>query len=303
MTGSAAGDWPTIDPLDRRLNAWRPDLADIRLQGKVTAARFVEGKPARIGLPVADLRPEPAAEAGIDHQLLLGEAVDVFDAREDWVWVQSRASNYVGWTRAEAVRTDAPEPTHRIIAPRSFLYPQADLKCPARACLSMGACIAIAGETTVRGTPYLLLADGSAIIARHARPVDQIAADYVSVAADLVATPYLWGGASAFGLDCSGLVYLAMAMCGHAVPRDSDMQAAGLGTPVDPGPQYAALARGDLVFWRGHVAIALGDGQLLHANGYTMDVVSEPVSQALDRIETLFERPIGCRRPGFGLAA
>lgn len=296
MTVKDDNRWPVIEPLDRRLKAWRTDLADARLKGSVEAAQYVEGRPARICVPVADLRAEPDPASSIDHQLLFGEQVLVFDTRDGWAWVQSCHSNYVGWTDAESVGDPGSTATHRITAPRSFVYPGPDMKLPPDNCLSMGSLVVISCETTIRGTDYLLLEDGTAIIARHAAPVNVHEADYVAVASKFLGAPYLWGGASAFGMDCSGLVYLAMAMCGHVVPRDSDMQAAGLGTPFDPGGDHASLRRGDLVFWRGHVAIVEGNGNLLHANGHTMDVISEPFEQAVERIAAMFEKPIGFRR-------
>lgn len=295
MAGS--GRFPVIDPLDRRLVAWRPDLADARLEGQVQAERFVKGEPRRVALPVADLRAEPRPDCPIDHQLLLGEPVALFEEREGWAWVQARTSGYVGWMRADGLAADAGEPTHVVCVPRTFLYPEADLKQPALACLSMRSLIAPVGSETARGTDYLLLDDGSAVVDRHVRLRDRHDTDFVSVARRFLGTPYLWGGASGLGLDCSGLIHLAMAMCGRSAPRDSDMQAAGLGAEIDPGVNHSGLRRGDLVFWRGHVAIVEGDGNLLHANGYTMDVTSEPFGQAVERIATLFEHPIGYRRP------
>ena len=290
--------FPELDPLDRRLNAFRPDLADARLKGSVEAQRFVEGEAAAIAVPVADLRSGPRREAGIEHQLLLGEAVRIFDRDDGWVWLQCPRDRYVGWTQAENIAQPPPaDPTHVVDVQRTFLYPGPDLKRPPRCALSMGSLVSPATHPETRGTAYAVMADGTAVIARHLRPVSGAGSDYVGIARRFLGTPYLWGGSSGFGIDCSGLVELAMRMAGRQVLRDSDMQAATIGEPVEPGPDYSRLQRGDLIFWRGHVAIVEGDGNLLHANGYTMDVTSEPLGQAISRIGTMFEQPIGCRRP------
>lgn len=291
------GRLPVLGPLDRRLNAFHAELADIRLSGKVAAPRFVEGVAASVFAPVCDLRREPRHDCPIDHQLLAGETVRRFDERDGWSFVQEAFSGYVGWAPSEALTLEAIAATHVVCVPRSFVYPGADLKFPSSRALSMGSRVCVTGETVTRGSRYLLLASGEALFAGHLRPLEVADSDYVAVARRFLGTPYLWGGTSGFGVDCSGLVHLAMRMCGRAVLRDSDMQAATLGEEIDPGPDLADLARGDLVFWRGHVAIVEGDGNLLHASGHVMQVVSEPLKPALDRIAGAFEPAIGFRRP------
>lgn len=280
--------------LDRRLNVFRDDLADERLRGTVDAPRFARGETAHIALPVADLRRAPSADAGIDTQLLRGDAVSVFDREGGFAWVQAARDGYVGYVAVEALGDAGSVPTHLVAAPRSFVYPDANLKLPPNAALSMGSAIAIDRMEEQRGTLYALLAGGGAMIASHLRPLDAAASDYVAVAEMLLRTPYLWGGASAFGIDCSGLVQLSMRMAGRDVPRDSDMQAAGLGKTIDP--LAAQLRRGDLVFWKGHAAILTDADTIIHANGHTMDVALEPLAAAIDRISYLYGQPTGYRR-------
>ncbi|MFB2552598.1 C40 family peptidase [Ensifer soli] len=280
--------------LDRRLNAFRPDLADRRLEGQVAAARFTEGRPACIVLPVAPLRPRPEPGAGIDTELLLGETVRLLDAADGWAWVVADGDGYVGYLPAKAVAEKAGTTTHIVTAPRTYRYAGPDLKRGHLHALSMGSRLSVTGEAETRGTAYLLLADGSAVVAGHCRRLDDAPApDYVAVAARLLETPYLWGGRSAFGIDCSGLVQLSMLMAGRAAPRDSDMQASGLGTPVARDD----LRRGDLVFWKGHVGIMEDEETLLHANGATMTVARERLDAAIARIAALYGDPTGCRRP------
>jgi cell wall-associated NlpC family hydrolase len=161
----------------------------------------------------------------------------------------------------------------------------------------MGSRVSVDGFAETRGTEYGLLASGEALIAGHLRPVGEYAGDYVDVAETLLSTPYLWGGTSAFGIDCSGLVQLSMRMTGRAVPRDTDMQASGLGEPFDPGAGMAGLQRGDLVFWKGHIAVMLDGRNIIHANGHTMMVSSEKLSDAVERIAYLYGGPTGFRRP------
>lgn len=280
--------------LDRRLHAYREDLADVTLQGQVNAARFVAGAPARIAVPVSGLRPKPDLTIGIDTELLYGEDVSVFDRADGWAWVQARADGYVGYLPESALTAAVDQPTHHVIVPRTFVYPGADLRFPVASALSMGSRITVTGEAETRGTRYFLLADGRAVVAGHCLPLGTSATDdYVAIAARFLETPYLWGGRSGFGIDCSGLVQLALQMTGRTAPRDSDMQAAGLGTEIT----REELRRGDLVFWKGHAGIMADERTLLHANGHTMTVALEDFEAAVKRIGWLYEMPTGYRRP------
>ncbi|MCG6856840.1 MAG: NlpC/P60 family protein [Salaquimonas sp.] len=279
---------PSLDPSDRRLNVAGYDKG--------------AGRAAKVVAACADLRAEPAADCPLDHQLVCGDPVAVFETREGWVLVQSGYDNYAGWTSLEALSFDTNAATHVVHVPRTFAYPGPDLKLPASRALSMGSSVTVIGETETRGATYALLDTGEALFARHLRLAGEVDSDYIAVGHKLIGTPYLWGGTTGFGVDCSGFIQLAMRMCGRAVLRDSDMQAATIGREIDPGEDLAGLERGDLVFWRGHVGIVEGDGNLLHASGYSMDVTSEPLEEAIARIERFFERPIGYRRPQAGIA-
>jgi cell wall-associated NlpC family hydrolase len=282
---------------DARLHAFRPDLADDRLRGEVAAERFVAGQPARVVAAVADIKKAPAPDAGVDTQALFGADVRVFERAAGWAWIQAESDGYVGYVVESALGMREAEPTHIVAAPRSFLYPGPDLKLPRSGELSMGSAVTVTGYAETRGTHYALLPSGEALVAGHLRRIGEAAADYVAVAEMLLYTPYLWGGVSGFGIDCSGLVQLAMRMAGRNVLRDTDMQAESIGAPVEPGPGFSGLRRGDLVFWKGHVAIMTDAENTVHANGHTMLVSRERLSDAIDRIGYLYGGPTGFRRP------
>ncbi|WP_119257348.1 NlpC/P60 family protein [Shinella zoogloeoides] len=279
---------------DRRLNAFRPDLAEEALKGTVAAGRYVTGVPARIAVPVAALRPRPDEAAGIDTQVLFGEGVRVLDRAGGWAWVKSDFDGYVGYLPETALDAAALPATHVVGVPRTFAYTGPDLRTPAAFALSIGSRLTVVGESETRGTRYFTLEGGQSVIAGHCLPVGGTAGgDYVAIAGRFLETPYLWGGRSGFGLDCSALVQLSMMMAGRSAPRDSDMQAAGLGTPV----AREELRRGDLVFWKGHVAIMEDETTIIHANGHTMSVAREPLAAAIERTAYLYQQPTGYRRP------
>lgn len=280
--------------LDPRLNAYRLDLAEAGLEGKVDAAQFVEGEKARITVSTAELRSAPNLIKGIETQLLFGEPVTVFEYSRGWSWVKSDIDSYVGYLPDRFLADPEPQPTHWVTVPRTFVYPEAELKTQPVGGLSMGSRIAVEEEADIRGTRYLVLEDGRAIVADHCRPVGEPEnMDYVSIAARFLETPYLWGGRSGFGIDCSGLVQLSMMMTGMPAPRDSDMQAERLGEEISRDQ----LKRGDLVFWTGHVGIMEDGGTILHANGYTMSVAREGFMAAIERIRPLYGEPTCFRRP------
>lgn len=280
--------------LDRRLNAFRDDLADAALEGLVEAQRFTEGEPARVAVPVAGLRPFPDLKRGIDTELLMGEQVVVFERRDGWCWVKAASDGYVGYLREEALAAEAPEPTHIVVPQRTFLYPEPELRKPHVGVLSMGSLVRVVEFVEgARQNRYAVVADGTAIYESHVRPIAVVeAADFVDVALRFLETPYLWGGRSGLGIDCSALVQLSLMMVGRSAPRDTDMQAVGLGTPID----REELRRGDLVFWPGHVAIMEDPETIVHANGHTMSVTRENFVAAIERIGWLYDRPSGYRR-------
>jgi cell wall-associated NlpC family hydrolase len=282
---------------DARLHAFRSDLADARLKGEVVADRFVAGQPARITASVADVRKAARPDAGVNTQFLFGDDILVFEDTEGWAWVQAERDGYVGYVADTMLGRRDHAPTHLVSVPRTFVYPGPDLRFPRTGQLSMGAAVTVTGAAETRGTHYAVLPSGEAVISGHLRPVGELAADYVAVAESFLGTPYLWGGASAFGIDCSGLVQLSMRMAGRNVLRDSDMQAAGLGEPIDPGPDFSGLRRGDMVFWKGHVAVMTDPEAMIHANGHTMLVSREGLKDAIARIGYLYGGPTGFRRP------
>lgn len=280
--------------LDRRLHAYRPDLAEAGLEGKVEAERFVSGTTARVCVPVVALRPQPDFARGIDTELLYGEDVTIFDRADGWCWVKAASDGYVGYLPEDAIADAATAPTHIVVPQRTFLYPEPELRKPYKSVLSMGSRVHIAGEAEARGNSYLVLDDGTAIFSKHLQPLGALdGQDYVDIAARFLETPYLWGGRSGLGIDCSGLVQLALQMTGRSAPRDTDMQAADLGEPI----KRSDVRRGDLVFWKGHVAIFEDPETIIHANGHTMTVARENFEAAVERIGWLYEQPTGYRRP------
>jgi cell wall-associated NlpC family hydrolase len=278
----------TFDP---RLTPARADLAAKHLEGKVTAARFVEGRVYEVIEPQAPLRREPRPDAPLETEALKGERVTIYDANgEGWGWGQLAADGYVGWLPDNALAPPGAAPTHKVTALRTLMFPGPSIKLPPLEAPPLGARLAIARiEDRMAVTQ-----SGAYVPAAHLAPVGEYETDFVAVAERFLGTPYLWGGKTALGLDCSGLVQVALTACGVACPRDSDMQEEVLGTAV--AADLSALRRGDLIFWKGHVAIVRGLDSLLHANAHHMAVAIEPVAQAVVRIRNAGSEITSIRR-------
>lgn len=280
------------ETLDPRLNAFRPDLADARLEGRVEAARFVEGAAHRVRIPVARLRARPDFAAGHVATLLLGEGVRVFDRADGWAWLQAETDGYVGYAPLADFGPRGNAPTHRVSALRAHVYPKPDLKAPPESWAPMGARMTLL--PTAARERFRALEQGGWVYEAHLNPVETPEPDWVAVAERFLGAPYLWGGDAVDGIDCSGLIQTAMECAGRACPRDSDMQAA-IGEAIDP---EAGLARGDLVFWKGHVGVMTDAETLLHANAWHMAVAREPLAQVRARIDETGGGAItGARRP------
>lgn len=283
---------------DPRRHAYRASLAAESLRGRVEAPRYVEGVRRQVEASSLPLRREPRFDAILDSEASFGETLTLFDESEGWAWVQLARDGYVGYLPSEGLTSAVTTPTHRVAALRTYVYASPDIKTPPLALLSLNALLSGAGEEG----RFLALQSGGFVIAEHVRKLDEPSRDFVDVALGFRGTPYLWGGRTSLGVDCSGLVQLASEAAGLSCPRDADMQANEVGRQLDwQGPD--ALARGDLVFWDGHVGIMTGAHDLVHASAYQMMVVEEPLAEARARIASSKGGEItGVRRPA-GLSA
>jgi cell wall-associated NlpC family hydrolase len=262
---------------DPRLTPARADLAAKALEGKVAAARYVEGQAYEVIEAQTPLRAEAAPDASFLTEALKGERVTIYDTNaEGWAWGQLAADGYVGWLSENALKPTGAPPTHKVTALRTLVFPGPSIKLPPIEALPLGARLTVARfEDRLAVT-----AAGAYVPAPHLAPIDHYESDFVAMAERFLGAPYLWGGKTMLGLDCSGLVQVALTACGVPCPRDSDMQEAAFCEAADiSNPQ-----RGDLMFWKGHVAIVRDRLTLIHANAFHMAVVIEPIAEAVARI-------------------
>jgi cell wall-associated NlpC family hydrolase len=260
---------------DARVTPARPDLAAAILKGKIAAERFVEGRAMQVARGVADLHATPSVDAGVQTQLLFGEHFTVYEDKDGWVWGQGTLDKYVGYARRENFELPR-SPTHRVISLSTPMQNTPDVKKGVRDILPMNAKLSVAEN----GERFVRLDNGSYVFGGHIAPLDNRTSDWVAVAEQFPGVPYVWGGKTSAGIDCSGLVQTALEAGGIKSPRDTDMMEAQLGTSI---PLDAELRRGDLIFWRGHVGLMLDSNRIIHANGYFMQVSVEPFTLVRER--------------------
>ena len=277
---------------DPRLTPARSDLAAKYLEGKVTAKRFVTGEEFEIADALAPLREAPSADGPLLTQALKGEVVTIYDRNsEGFAWGQLHSDGYVGWLPDAALAKPVTAPTHKVIALRTFAFPGPSIKLPPVDTLSIGARVSVAREDGV----FAVTREGWYLSRRHVGSIDAVESDFVAIAEKFVGTPYLWGGKSSLGIDCSGLVQVSLNAAGTGCPRDSDMQQNGLGRALSEA-ETRHLRRGDLIFWKGHVAIVRDAATIVHANAHHMATAIENTNDAIARIKAAGSAVVATKR-------
>ncbi|CAN5249998.1 C40 family peptidase [soil metagenome] len=272
--------------LDKRVHAARGDLADVSLAGVLFSAHYARAIEMSCVVAGAMVHEAGAAASVCVTQLLRGESFHVLDVTAEWAWGFCGHDGYVGYVRREAL--DKREILdHRVTALSAPVFAAPDIKSHILDFWPAGARFA-----GLREDDFLTCAEGY-VHHRHASPLDRLQSDWVAIAEEYLGQPYVWGGRGYGGLDCSGLVQVALGRCGMPIPRDTDLQREGIGNPIAEGDM---LRRGDLVFFPGHVGIMADGERLLHANAFWMATVIEPMADVVARLSPDHAQPILARR-------
>lgn len=260
-------------------------MADVALAGALFAPHYARAEQFRCVASSAMLRAAPDEGAEAVSQLLHGEGFAVLEVAGGWAWGYCLHDHYVGYLPASAVG-EASEPSHIVTVPQALLFSTPDIKSPARV-WPVGA--RFSGEES----GVFVACEEGFLHRRHVAPLGERAGDFVSVAESLAGLPYLWGGRGAGGIDCSGLIQVALARAGIAAPRDTDQQRAALGRELGA---RETLRRGDIIFFPGHAGLMADTERLIHANAYTMGVTIELLADFVARLSPNHDRPVLARR-------
>lgn len=272
---------------DPRITPCRDGIAARRLEGVLEAEVYLDTRIMSCTVPAAAIRAAPDGHSEQMDQLLFGERFEVLEEEGVWRLGQSLRDGYVGFVEAAGLAPAGAWPTHRVAAIRTYAFAGPSIKTRASGPYSINALVTV---EAVEGRLAKVTGAGW-MTADHLQPIGVGDDDPVAVAERFIGAAYLWGGRESLGLDCSGLVQQALFACGRACPRDADQQEM-LGEPI----AAEAFRRGDLVFWKGHVAIGLGEGRIIHANGHHMAVAIEPLAEAITRIGLGGSQPTSYRR-------
>lgn len=280
---------------DPRLTLARPDLAAGDLEGRLDARRFERPRRMQVSVPATAIRREPRPDAEQLDQVLLGERFDVLEIRDGYAWGQAVRDGYVGHLAFGALAPEGAPPTHWVRVPLTYGFESPTIKSRPTGPISLNSLVTV----TAREGRLVQCDADFWLPESHLSPLGEVAADPAGIAEAHLGAAYLWGGREGCGIDCSGLILQSLLACGRACPRDSDLQRA-LGAPVAAGD----LERGDLVFWKGHVAILVDGVRIIHANAHHMAVAQEPLREAIERIRssgggdpTAYRRPLSRTRP------
>ncbi len=280
--------------LDPRITPARGDIAAAHLKETVSAERYVEGERHVVVRGRTALRKAPAADSGLETELLFGQAFVVYERGQRFLWGQADDDKCVGYVEAGDTRPGILPADHKVTALATPLLPAPDPKRATLDILPMNARVRV----LERVSGFARIEPSGFIFDNHLAPLSQRNLDWVAVAERFLGAPYVWGGKTADGLDCSGLVQVALESAGHQLPRDADLQEMAIKRCIEPAPDLGNLRRGDLVFWNGHVGIMLDRERLLHATSAFMQVAVEPVHDAVRRIEPMGGAITSVRRPG-----
>ncbi len=271
---------------DPRLTPARADLAADFLRSVVEAEAYAKGTIKQVSAAAAAVHAAPDRDSQMVTQALMGERVTIYEDKDGWAWGQLGGDDYVGYLPSDTLDDVGPSPTHKVGVLRTFLYTEPDLKSRVQGAVSLGAVVSATGTQA----EFTSIAGSGWAFTDHLLPIDYAEPDYLTTGVRFIGTPYLWGGKTSLGLDCSGLVQVALQFAGIDCPRDSDMQATALGEEVEQNP--SAVQRGDLVFFPGHVGMMLDEQTILHANAWDMMVSPHPLRYVIAEIAKKEKQPI-----------
>ncbi len=261
---------------DQRICPIRKGLASADYYGLIKNCKFVKGSIYTVHSTYSPLYFEKK-QKNLTSQLLFGEYFRVFDVNDGVAWGQSLRDNYVGYTSIQNLRKRKIISNYKVQSLRTFIYGGPSIKVDPLNYLSFNSLV----NVTKKKRNFSFIPSVGWCISKDLSKINNIKFSLYDISLQYLQTPYLWGGRDSMGLDCSGLIQNLYQMIGINLPRDTDLQAAYFSKYVDE----SKIKLGDLIFWRGHVAMVLDKKNIIHANAYHMKTQIEPLKSAKKRID------------------
>ena len=223
---------------------------------------------------LTDIYERSSQESPISSQILYGEKFKILSKNKDWLKIKTSFDNYIGYIKNENY-IDNLRPTHKIFVLRANIFNKEKRK--TKYFLTFASKISIIKENR----KFVEFEKDKWIKKTNIKKIDHIENNFLKILKLFLDTKYVWGGKTYKGIDCSAILQLFFYYNNKFYPRDTKDQIKYSKKRFDK----KIFKKGDIIFWKGHVAICINSKKLIHAYGPERKVLTMPIIKTIDRIK------------------